>query len=469
MSDKDSLPNAGIPFFSIVDENGVSTDGTSASMGLIRSRGMEPICEVSSAGAASGGSSLGVLRYRGIQFYCPITENGVTSDAVSMTTLRQRGIPFFCPVGTDGVATGGTLTIGQLAARGIPYVCLLDSLGSPGGSPASTYTLAAGAGSFVFSGDTMTPIVDYKLPVDAGSFAFTGQTATLKSDRIISAAAGSFAFTGQDVTLTKSSSYTGPGDLVSGATGWWSCARAYTAAFAAGGTAIMDLVDQAGANPVTINILSTGFVDIPAISAWVTANSVTTIRVTKLYDQTGNAFHATNATLTTMPALTLTALNGLPVMTLTAARGDRLNTATTTQAQPFSLMAVAQRTANFTTEQGLVGATPTSIDLQFTATTNQGRASAGSVITATANNSAWHTMTGVLNGASSALVVDGAATTGAGGSNALSAVGLRIGRSSSGGSLDGQIAECGIWPAALDSTQYGNLNTNPRAASVYNF
>lgn len=130
MSDKDTLTGAGIPFFSLVDENGVSTDGTSASMSLVRSRGMNPICEVSSAGTATGGSSLNVLRYRGIQFYCPVTENGVTADAVSMTTLSQRGIPFFCPVGVNGVATGGTATTGQLAGKGIPYAGFLDSVGA---------------------------------------------------------------------------------------------------------------------------------------------------------------------------------------------------------------------------------------------------------------------------------------------------------------------------------------------------
>lgn len=134
MSDKDTLTGAGIPYFSLVDENGVSTDGTSASMSLIRSRGMNPICEVSSVGAATGGSSLNVLRQRGIQFYCPVTENGVTADAVSMTTLRQRGIPFFCPVGINGVATGGTATIGQLAGKGIPYAGFLDSDGDVAGS-----------------------------------------------------------------------------------------------------------------------------------------------------------------------------------------------------------------------------------------------------------------------------------------------------------------------------------------------
>lgn len=329
--------------------------------------------------------------------------------------------------------------------------------------------LNAEFGTFVFSGDTMTPLVDHTLPAGAASFAMSGQASTLKLARMLTAGAASFVMTGTDATLTKSTSYTGPGDLASGASAWWSCARAYSAAFAAGGTPIMDLVDQAGANSIAINILSTGFVDTAAIAAWVTANSVSTIRVTKLYDQTGNGLHATNATLSTMPALTLNALNSLPVMTFTNARGDRLNTATFTLAQPFSMNGVSQRTANFTTEQGILGATPTVIDLAFNSSTNTALVRSGSSLTRTANNSAWHTLSGVYNGASSAIVIDGTATTGAGGTNGFSAVSLRIGRSSAGGSIDGQIADVGLWPYAFNSTQYGDVDTNPRAAGVYNF
>lgn len=179
MSDKDDLPARGIPFYSLVDELGVSTDGTSASMNTIRSRGMQPICEVNSSGVATSGSTLEELRRRGIRFYCAVTENAVTSDAVSLTTLRSRGIPFLCPVDVDGIAVGGTATITQLAARGMPYVCLLDSLGSAGGSPPAANTLVAGAGSFVLSGETMTPLVDFHLSAAAGSFTLTGLDVTL--------------------------------------------------------------------------------------------------------------------------------------------------------------------------------------------------------------------------------------------------------------------------------------------------
>lgn len=50
--------------------------------------------------------------------------------------------------------------------------------GSPGGSP---YTMAAGAGSFVLSGEAMTPLVDYLIPVEVGAFVLAGQDATLST------------------------------------------------------------------------------------------------------------------------------------------------------------------------------------------------------------------------------------------------------------------------------------------------
>jgi len=96
------------------------------------------------------------------------------------------------------------MAFGKLGALGRGFGSLGAVGGASGGVPVNT--LVASAGSFAFSGDTMTPIVDHILPVDPGSFAFTGQAATLRADRVMPAAAGSFAFSGQDVTLTKSSS-----------------------------------------------------------------------------------------------------------------------------------------------------------------------------------------------------------------------------------------------------------------------
>lgn len=46
-------------------------------------------------------------------------------------------------------------------------------------NPGSPYTMSAGTGSFVLTGDAMTPLVDYKLPAAVGAFTLTGQAATL--------------------------------------------------------------------------------------------------------------------------------------------------------------------------------------------------------------------------------------------------------------------------------------------------
>jgi hypothetical protein len=77
-------------------------------------------------------------------------------------------------------------------------------------------------------------------------------------------------------------------------------------------------VDQAGANPVTIKILSNGNLDTASISAWVTAHSVTTINVAKLYDQTGNGWDVTQGTLANMPTLGLNTLGSHPAVVFTS-------------------------------------------------------------------------------------------------------------------------------------------------------
>ena len=113
--------------------------------------------------------------------------------------------------------------------------------------------------------------------------------------------------------------FTLSGDVKPGAFAYWSTARAYNATAAAGLFPIMDLVDQTGAHPVTINLLANGRVDVAAINTWVTANSVTTIKVKQLYDQSSNGWHVSQATLANMPVLKLShpGLGGntnLPVM-----------------------------------------------------------------------------------------------------------------------------------------------------------
>lgn len=166
MSDKDSLLARGIPFFALVDELGVSTDGTLTSVSTIRSRSMEPICSVNSSGVAASGSTLTQMRSRAIRVYCPVTENAVTSDAVSVSTLSSRGISYFCPVDINGIAIGGTSTLAQLAAKGLPFACFVDSSGN-------SASIALSASTFTANAAQNTAIGTLSVVGGTGTYTFT--------------------------------------------------------------------------------------------------------------------------------------------------------------------------------------------------------------------------------------------------------------------------------------------------------
>jgi hypothetical protein len=90
------------------------------------------------------------------------------------------------------------------------------------------------------------------------------------------------------------------------------------------------------------------------------------------------------------------------------------------------------------------------------------------VLTVAATENAFHAVQGVFNNTASVVTADGTTSTGTSGVSNITAVALRIGRSTGGVTLDGNIAEAGIWPTlAFNATQYGNLTTNQR--NVYGF
>lgn len=265
----------------------------------------------------------------------------------------------------------------------------------------------------------------------------------------------------------KAGAFQGIGDVSSGAIGFYSAARAYSAAFAAGGTAIMDLQDQAGANPITINILTTGFADIASINAWVTAHTVTTIKVAKLYDQTGNGNHVTQATLANMPTLTLSALNGLPGVTSVAGGSIALLSGNITQGQPISFATVGKLTttssaafigSNSGTLQGLIGS----------ASPNLWAVSGSTAVTVAATVNTFHAGQALLSGSSSFITVDGTSSsvsTAGAGTYSLNPISLCR---ANGSSLPGTIMESILWGADR-SANFTAINTNQHGSNGYNF
>lgn len=273
-------------------------------------------------------------------------------------------------------------------------------------------------------------------------------------------------------------SYSGPGDVVSSATAWGSVARVYTVAQASTSTSLADLVATTGGAAVcTLRGSASGFVDLAASycagttpAAACAAASGGSCKVTKLYDQTGNGNHWTQATLANMPTLSFGSLGGFPTLTSTA--GVNMDSPSVTIAQPLTVVVVSQRSAGFTSIQRMfinntAGEQPR---FGYNNVANQVALNAGSIVTATASDSAFHAFVSVVNNASSSVVVDGAATTGTTGTAAFSATPIRIMNDNSGNELQGSLSEIGFWPSGFNATQYGNMNTNIHSAtSGYNF
>jgi hypothetical protein len=71
------------------------------------------------------------------------------------------------------------MSFGRLGSIGRGFGRLGGSAGTGGGGSAPPNTLIAGSGSFILSGETMTPLVDYLIPSGVGAFTLTGQNVTL--------------------------------------------------------------------------------------------------------------------------------------------------------------------------------------------------------------------------------------------------------------------------------------------------
>jgi hypothetical protein len=158
--------------------------------------------------------------------------------------------------------------------------------------------------------------------------------------------------------------FTGIGDVTSGALVYHGL-RAYNAAYATGSNPALDIVDQAGANGLTVNILSTGALDVASISSWVTTFSVTTIKVKQIYDQIGTRHLKTagaGGTLAQMPTLVLSGFTGSngthPVVQVSDTNPQSMDAASSlAQAAPFTTYTVVKRTSGTTSYDAAYGGT----------------------------------------------------------------------------------------------------------------
>lgn len=290
--------------------------------------------------------------------------------------------------------------------------------------------------------------------------------------------AGGLQFPGPGTPHTAST-FQGIGDVVTSASAlaWGSCARVYTAAQASTATSLCDLVDSAAPTvPIcTLRGSSTGFVDLtgtyctgsvtPAAKCAAATGAV--CNVSKVYDQTGSARDWTNTTAATQPVLVFAAVNSLPAMGCNGTT-TIIATPNITQAQPWSAHAVYNRTSGTAVGTALGAGSGGTLIIGADVGANKGRVSAGGPVGYTATDAAWHGVSLLANGVSSADNVDGVDSSPiSAGTVAFSANAMRF-CTDNANFLNGRVAEGGLWGSALNSTQRGAIYTNQHGANGYN-
>lgn len=260
--------------------------------------------------------------------------------------------------------------------------------------------------------------------------------------------------------------YIGPGDIVTGPT-FWGGLRAYSLATA--GTKSANICNAADANCADVNSLFiTGKFDVAtATGAPLNCGGTGgTCTIKTLYDKSGNAHDLSQATIGSRPTLVLNCIGSLPCMHGVTASSQVLAGTIPSGASPNTISIVMERTANFTTQSfGMSGDGP--IGVFFTTSTNTVGTSAGSTVSATAADSAFHAVNAVLNGASSSLGIDGATTAGTAGTNSTGTNVALFVNYGVGGFLTGNIVEFGLWPFAFSAGQIASMNANQH--SVWGF
>lgn len=257
-------------------------------------------------------------------------------------------------------------------------------------------------------------------------------------------------------------SYTGPGDVVSGALGWWGL-RAYS--LASIGSNAVRLRETGGSTEQDFATVAGGGLNLAAIAAFKGANNVF---ITKLYDQTGNGNDLVQATAIRQPQFLAGTLGTLPAIRYIVANPSALVTSTTfTQAQPFTWITVAQRSGGFSTIANIMSAGPTSADQwgPYNAPNGWFLDTAAALMNySPVSDSAFHGLAVVPNGASTLIGVDGSLLTPpfSPGTTGLSADNLYTGTyiDDINNPFDGYSTEIGFWGSGFTSGQIASMSTN---------
>lgn len=269
---------------------------------------------------------------------------------------------------------------------------------------------------------------------------------------------------------TPVASYVGPGDIVSGATVFYSL-RAYTAAIAAAGTQkLVNLQRSSDSHTCDVLVATSGGMGLTANCSTGGDNGQTSIAFCNAttctfqtwYDQGGNAFDATPSL--GAPTFNATGLNNLPAAILNGSL-SLLNHGNVGASTTASVSVVAKRTGSFTSFSAMAVTQPWGVYFSNSADSVSFFGDGIVILAVAGNDNVAHSINGVGNGASSFLNVDGTNTTG---NPAPGATGVNIGVGAffngSSNPLTGAISEVAYYDNhAFTPTESASLQANKKA------
>jgi hypothetical protein len=266
-------------------------------------------------------------------------------------------------------------------------------------------------------------------------------------------------------------SYTGPGDVVSGAA-FWGGLRAYSRAKALAGAKAIQLCTAiaCGGGTTEDEIVGTDGKMIFGTKALTCDNAGNQCYVGILYDQSGNGHDQPSPSGAVHPLFIVNCVGSFPCMGMLHPLGST-SAGVGVSALPITISWIAQRTASFTTQMSIVSFQNLSDHQpqdQFFPAANEIFLSAGTNQIVSAADSTWHTEQSVYNNATTpGAILDGTATTlgGSPGSTAPANNAFCIGGAGScTNEINGaqHILEVGIWGSAFTGPQGASMNTNQK-------
>lgn len=253
--------------------------------------------------------------------------------------------------------------------------------------------------------------------------------------------------------------YSGPGDVVSGASGWWGL-RAYSNA-KIGSNCIRIRRDSDNTEQDFVT-LGSGYVDVAGISSFVGAGSGF---VTKLYDQSGTGNDLSQATAANQPQFTFNALGSYPSMTFVRASHLRLLNGTATNVlHNISISAVYYNSSSGTGAEAIFGNGAGSYGVYgsdgVADTIELYTGSAAYQFSAARNT--WHRVQSMSNDTANtrALNIDGSDNSGSSTPVADLGSSWAFGGDPTNEDLDGMMMEGGVWNIAFTAQNRSDLASN---------